>query len=259
MKRIRVFFLGLFFMVIIGTSNSAVSEELKFTTQDFSPFNYLIDGRVSGPAAEIIRSVCAKISIDCSFHLLPWRRAQNEVKEGRANGMFVIGWNEKRSKWLYFTPPLLRTQYGFFVKDNSTMKYTEIDNIAGLKVGVFGPSNTSNSLEKLKEQLSEKGAKPITIDMRPDDEAGFRKLSIGRVDAVYSNRDVGFALLKKLNIRNVRYAGAQKHLKYYIGFSMEHTDKALVDKFNKAFREMHKQGTIQRMLGSFNMEPSELD
>jgi len=70
--------------------------ELKFNTQDFAPFNYEVGGIVSGPAADIIGRICSEVKIDCSTHLLPWRRAQDEVANGTAHGLFVIGWNEER-------------------------------------------------------------------------------------------------------------------------------------------------------------------
>jgi polar amino acid transport system substrate-binding protein len=70
--------------------------ELKSNTQDFATHNYEVGGGVSGPAADIIRRICSEAKIDCSMHLLPWRRAQDEVANGTAHGLFVIGWNEER-------------------------------------------------------------------------------------------------------------------------------------------------------------------
>jgi len=258
MKMMKYFSLFLFILASTA-SNSVSSEELKFATQDFAPFNYRINGKVSGPAADIIRLVCSRVSVDCSFQLLPWRRAQKEVKDGNSHGLFVIGWNKKRSEWLHYSPPIMKTEYGFFAQDDSNLTYLQASDIAGLKVGVFGPSNTSNSLEKIKNQLIENGLKAISIDMRPNDEDGFKKLRAGRVDAVFSNRDVGYALLKKLNIKNVRYAGAQKKLKYYIGFSMEHTDKNLVEKFNAELKGLYQQGKIQEVITSYQMESVDLE
>ncbi len=88
-------------------TKTATATELRFSTQDFAPFNYEIDGVVSGPAADIIRTVCSETDISCSFKLYPWRRVQREVREGKAHGMFVIGWNEKRTEWLHFSPPII--------------------------------------------------------------------------------------------------------------------------------------------------------
>ena len=127
------------------------------------------------------------------MRLLPWRRAQQEVEEGKAQGMFVIGWNAERAKWLHFSPALLITEYGFFVRDDNALKFTRNADVKGYVVGVFGPSNTATALEKIKADVGD-----LTIDMTPDDEAAFRKLALGRVKAVFSNRDVGYDLMRKL-------------------------------------------------------------
>jgi len=82
MKTAVVRALQLLLVCLIPVSSPA--DELKFNTQDFVPFNYEIDGVVSGPAADIIRRVCEKMDITCTFKLLPWRRAQKEVKNGGA-------------------------------------------------------------------------------------------------------------------------------------------------------------------------------
>ena len=244
--------------IALVTASHASSQELKFNTQDFPPFNYEINGVVSGPAADIIRRVCVEIDVKCSFSLLPWTRAQDEVRKGKANGMFIIGWNETRAKWVHFTPPIMNTEYGLFVSADNELEYKDLSDIQGYEVGVYGPSNTSNSLDKLRQQMEEKGLTPIRIDMRPDDESGFRKLSLKRLDAVFSNRDVGYALIAKLGSgENIRYAGPTKKLKYYIGFSKEHNDEEMVGRFNEGYLKLFKDGEITRILESYNMEPAE--
>lgn len=190
------------------------------------------------------------MKIACTFRLLAWKRAQEEVKLGKAHGMFVIGWNAARADWLHFTPPILYTEYGFFVRDSNPLQFNDVTDVKGYRVGVYGPSNTSKSLEKIKAEIQD-----LTIDMRPNDEAGFKKLSVGRIDAVFSNRDVGHALIAKLKLQNIRYAGMQRRLKYYIGFSQQHTDKKLVDQFNQTLLNMYRRGVAQDILETHNMEP----
>jgi polar amino acid transport system substrate-binding protein len=228
--------------------------ELKFNTETFVPFNYEIDGVVSGPTADVVRRICNEMKFTCSLQLLPWRRTQQEVRDGKAHAMFSIGWNVERSKWLYFSPPVVQTAYGFFVRDNNPLKFNDVADVRGYTVGVYGPSNTSYSLEKIKEQIQN-----LTIDLRPDTESGFKKLSLGRVDAVYNNRDAGRHLVEKLNLTNIRYAGTHRTLKYYIGFSQKYTDKKIVDQFNATFLDLHKKGAIQEIFAKYNMEAAKLD
>ena len=155
---------------------------------------------------------------------------------------------------VYFSPPILNTEYGFFVRDDNPLKFKQVSDIKGYTVGVYGPSNTATSLEKIKTEIKE-----LTIDMTPDDEAAFKKLSLGRVDAVFSNRDVGYDLMRKFGLKNIRYPGRQQSLKYYIGFSQKFTDKKLVDQFNTTFRNLHKRGIIQEILSKYKMDAAPLE
>jgi polar amino acid transport system substrate-binding protein len=229
--------------------------ELRFTTQDFAPFNYLANGKVAGPAYEIMVKACAKIAAKCTFDLLPWARAQQEVADGKANGMFVIGWNKARAQELHFTPPLMKTEYGFFVASSNSLNYTGLTDVRQKTVAVYGPSNTSKSLESIKTRMVSQQIEPLRIEMRPDDEAGFKKLAFGRVDAVFSNREVGYALADKLGLRDkVRYAGKTSELDYYIGFNKKHNDPKLLAKFDDALAEVMKDGIAKAILDKFNMQ-----
>jgi polar amino acid transport system substrate-binding protein len=245
-------------LIVVGFCLSlgaaAYGADLKFNTQNFEPFNYEVNGVVSGPTADIIRRVCGEMKVACTFNLLPWRRAQDEVAQGIAHGLFTIGWNEERAKTLHFSPALMNTEYGFFVRNDNPLKFKQASDVKGFTVGVFGPSNTSFFLDKIKTEI-----KDLTIDMTPEDETAFKKLSLGRVDAVYSNKDVGYFLMGKLDIKNIRYAGFHTGLKYYVGFSQKFTDKKLVDQFNSTFRNLHKRGVIQEILAKYKMNSAPLE
>ncbi len=234
------------FMTTIVNANAA---QLKFNTQEFAPFNYTIDGKVSGPVVEIINTACNEANIQCPIRSLPWRRAQKMVKQGKAHALFVIGRNKAREKWLHFSCPIMETEYGFFVKKDNSLKYSSPKDIEGYTIGVYGPSNTSHSLTQLVKK-----SKNTKIEITPDDESGFRKTSFKHIDAVFSNRDVGHALIAKIGIKNLRYAGAHKKLKYYIGFSKKNTDQETLNRFNAAYRKLHKRGTTREILSRYQMK-----
>lgn len=244
----------IFISLLFHIYSNAYGSQLKFYTQEFSPFSYTENGEVKGPAAKIIRQVCAMLKMDCMIKSMSWSRAQKAVKKGKANAMFVIGWNKPRSKWLYFTHPLMQTGYGFFVKKDSAFEYTNPEDLNGMTVGVYGPSNTSRSLFNLQEQLKNSGKGSFKIDMRPNDEPGFQKVSKGRIDAVYSNKDVGLSIIKKLLLKNVKFSCYHRKLEYFIGFSMEHNDKKVFDKFNEGLKNFNKSGELQKILDHWSMK-----
>ncbi|WP_159084748.1 substrate-binding periplasmic protein [Dongshaea marina] len=224
--------------------------QFSFATQDFYPFNYKDKHVVSGPAADIIREVCHAMEMSCSFQLMNWLRAQWFVEHGRKNGLFVIGWNEERSKIFYFSPPIIDTEYGIFVRKDNPLKFTKETDILDYHVGVYGPSNTEKSLLKIKENINK-----LAVSVTNDDERQFQNLSDGKVDAVYSNRDVGYALINKLELDNIRYAGMHRQLKYYIGFAKAHNSASLIKRFNDTLIKLYQQGKLNGVYEKYDMQP----
>jgi len=241
--------LGIFIMAL-----NCQSKELILDTQDFAPYSYLENGQVSGPAASIIKQVSAEMNTACELRLQSWTRAQYNVRNGKANGLFVLAKTKEREEWLYFSLPIFQAEYGIFVRESDTMKFTDVSQLKGYLVGVYGPSNTSRQLELINDNEPE-----IKIDMRPDDVAGFKKLFHGRNDAVFSNKDVGWMIVKKHKLKGIRYAGAYKKTLYYVGFSKKLTDEKTVKAFNATYIKLYKNGTIKTILHTYDMSPLELN
>jgi len=249
LKAITLFLLGIFTIVL-----QCQGKELVLDTQDFAPYSYLENGQVSGPAASIIKQVCAEMNTDCKLRLQSWTRAQYNVRKGKANGLFVLAKNDERTSWLNYSVPIFQAEYGIFVRESDTMKFTDISQLQGYLIGVYGPSNTSRQLELIHKNVPE-----MKIDLRPDDVAGFKKLYHGRNDAVFSNKDAGWMIIKEHKLKGIRYAGAYKKTLYYVGFSKNTTDEQTVNNFNAAYIKLYKNGTIKTILHTYDMAPLALD
>ncbi|WMW66756.1 transporter substrate-binding domain-containing protein [Nitratidesulfovibrio liaohensis] len=234
-----------------GQSTRPDVSGLVFVTQQYPPFNYLERGegteRVGGPVAEIITMACARMGVGCTFRLLPWARAQQEVRSGAADGIFTIGFVPERQQWLHFCPPLLRVEYGFFVRMENPLHYVTPRDVTGYRVGGYGPSLTSDILGQLARQV------PMTVDVAPDNDAGFLKLAQGRIDAVFSNRENGLATIALLRIANLRYAGWHSRVDYTVAFSRQ-TAPEVVEAFEAALRELHREGELQRCLARYGLQ-----
>ena len=248
----------LFALLAPGPAQSA--DRLRFVTLDFAPFIYGENQNVAGPGYEIVAAACARAGIECSYDIYPWRRAQELMKSGQADGMMVIGRNPKREAWIRFTPPHFRTEYGVFVHADNALQLTDPVQLAGLRIGVFAPSNTATQLATIGRELTEAGHQAIDVDGRPDDAAGFRKLAVGRLDAVYSNRDRGYMILEAEGLADkVRYAGGHQGIFYYAGFTREFADTDLLDRFDAAWKALFASGEAQRIIQRYGLEPATVE
>lgn len=258
MKQIvTVILLGLFFNTVLF----AQSKTLVFNTQEFAPFNYKKNGKAAGPVVEIINEVCQQIQLKCAFKVLPWRRAQKEVEVGLSDALFVVGKNKKREEWLHFSLPIIKTEYGFFVLKLNKLTYKDISDIQGYQIGVFGPSNTSNSLNKIGIKLIKEGFSAIDITMSYDDVLSFKMLNKKNrgLQAVYSNKDVGNKIIKKHGLKNLKYLGKHKELNYYIAFSKKTVPVEIVEKFNKKLRQMHYSKKLERILEKYSLSGANIE
>ena len=93
----------------------------------------------------------------------------------------------------------------------------------------------------------------FNIDVSVDDIAAFKKLNIKRVDAAYSNKDVGMSLIKDLGLDQVKYSFSHKKITYYVAFSKKAADKATINLFLKTAEEMKKSGEIKKILDKYHM------
>ena len=239
---------------IINASGKEV--KLYFNTQEFPPFNYSKNNKAAGPVVEILNVICKKIEVKCITRVLPWRRAQKDVRIGLSDGLFVVGHNKSRESWLHFSLPIITTEYGFFALKSNKTVYKSLEDIEGYEIGVFGPSNTSNSLKKISKQLEMKNRDSIIIRESYDDILVFKQLNTQRrgLQAVYSNKDVGNELIQKYKLDNLKYLGKQKELNYFIAFSKYTVSEELVDKFNNVILNMYHNKELQNILGKYNLK-----
>ena len=244
-------------VALLCAGQAAAQGALRFVTLEFAPFIYGENQQVAGPGRDVIAAVCEEAAIDCSFDIYPWRRAQELMKSGDADGMMVIGRNPAREEWLHFSPPMMRTEYGFFVGADNPLDYSSPDQVAGYRVGVFAPSNTETQLKGLRDALVGQGGVPIEIDGHPDDAAGMRKLAAGRLDAVYSNRDRGWGIVAAEDLEGkVRYAGADKEILYYAGITKAYPHPDVVARFFQTWRDIYRSGEAGAIIESYGLEPA---
>jgi polar amino acid transport system substrate-binding protein len=247
-------------LVSLFAVSARANEILRFVTLEFEPFIYGEDQQVAGPGRDVIAEVCRTADIACTFDIYPWRRAQELIRSGDADGMMVIGRNAGREDWLRFSPPMFRTEYGFFFKAGNTAHFSDISQLSGYRVGVFAPSNTATQLENIRTEMLERGLAPIEIDAHPNDSAGLRKLAAGRVDAVYSNRDRGRGIIRAEALEDqIRYAGVHQEILYYAGITKDYPKQEVVEAFFTAWRGLFQSGKAQEIILNYGLEPAKVN
>ncbi|MGB0467243.1 MAG: substrate-binding periplasmic protein [Pontibacterium sp.] len=243
-------------LLFVALSLRVSAQPLHFTTTYLPPFMYEQDGKVAGPGKDIITAVCERQKIACTFELLPWRRAQKMVHEGSANGLFMVGKNPQRERWLRFSPAILETGYGFFSRQKSTFKYQVLSDLTGRCVAVNTPSNMHNRLMRIRDQMLSAGLTPLHIESTTSLVSAFKMVSGGRCELVFGNTDSGRMIIRDHKLQALHAAGDYQAVLYYLGLSRQHLSAQDSESFLEGVQQLLVEGVIQDILASYDMKPS---
>ncbi|MEZ8099421.1 substrate-binding periplasmic protein [Vibrio bivalvicida] len=210
--------------------------KIEMVTFGFPPYSMpAIDDKPIGPFVEIVNDVCVQLVISCEIGYWPNRRAKMLVNTGQATAIFPMGWNKQRVSKYFFSVPIIVSEYGFFINKDAMQPIKSLSDLQNLTVAVFSPSNTFSSLLTLQQEIVKLGYKPFDIAEQTDaSEILIHLLDKNRVDAYYSNRDVGEFKAKTLGLGNITYSFNHRDVLYFIAFSKNYVSQDFIRRFNRS-------------------------
>lgn len=184
---------------------------------------------------------------------LPWARAINEVRDGNFDAMLAISHNKEDDNKLAFSNPITFLQLGFYKQRDRSIEIKELADLKSYRVGIVrglgNPSQFNNLAGSSFESL--------------DDTTNLRKLAIGRLDLVLTDKLVGKYLIENrltdmriaLNWQGYVIANTTQHL----AFSRKRVDfdKKLAA-FNEGLRIMAQDGSLKELLHQAGIDEQNL-
>jgi len=231
----------------------AAEPGMLFLMQDYPPFVVNDNGHASGPYPDIVRRACSLLARDCTLKFVPWRRAQWDVEHGQADGLFVVLRSSDREASYYFSPPLISSTFGFFVREGSPLKYAEPQDAAGWTVGVFGPSGSSRMASGLADSIVPRPQLIFEIDHI----TVLKKLQAGRYGergAAFLNTDLGRALIVRHHLQGLKLAGELPPAAHHVGLSRMKLSPAEAERFLAALRALIDNGTVAQIARGYGMK-----
>lgn len=239
-----IIFLNLFFGSL---SSSAQVADKAIAFNSYPPVSIMnqMTHEIDGPVASLVKAINKKLQQDISFQFNPLPRMFVELDTHRADAAFNMSYNAERAKKWHYSLPIHVVNYGVFVKEDNPLEYTKREQLRGLTIGTYGPTNMSKKVEKFAKELP--GTKVV---IENDFEHVFKMLAANRFGdrgVVYVPDVVGFDTIKEFNLKNVRYAGADIKNLYYVVFVKDTVSKEYVAAFNKVLMEFHQDGTMKEI------------
>lgn len=136
--------------ILAGMIGNGFSKTIRLNTNISAPYQYLDGDKLVGTSVKTLKCVFGKSSIDYEFRIKPWKRSWNDLKKGKADGLFTAMKKEDKISNLKMSSPLALEKWFWFRRkgDNRSPKSGKI----GATIG----SNQKTWLEKNGYKVSHK-------------------------------------------------------------------------------------------------------
>ena len=230
--------------------------EMTFVTESFAPFSMEIadSHKPGGAMVEVVQAVCQLIKASCSIEVYPWRRAYQMAERGDVDGIFSLVRTPEREKVFFLSQDIIKSAHSLFAMSNSSLSYSQPGDLAGLTIGVYGPSAVSMAVEEIIRPIPS-----AQVALELSNTAVLRKLAAGRYggsDKVVGaiNRDVGLHLMQVQGISGIKYIGDLKSVALAVGLSRKRLTEVQFVQFNEALKLLIQSGKVKHILDKYGIQ-----
>jgi len=207
-----------------------------------------------GYLTEVVTTTLKQAGYSVKILWVPWKRALVMGRQGSFDG--VIAASDTKERRLYFNPtdPIVSDDYTYFGLTHRILDRDPFQKLKPMTVGILRGAAIMSDLEKNKN---------ITIAQSNSHNQNIRKLLAKRID---------FMLGSRTHIQHIldnKFTEQQKSIsviepiyrknQYHLLFSKLHPEHAIiVSNFNRAFKQMRKEGVVDKIRRKHNLDQAVL-
>lgn len=247
----KIITIGIISATVIGAAGCSKSKDVMSKDKlvlgfddTFVPMGFKDDnGQVTGFDIDLAKEVGKKIGKEITFQPIDWSMKESELNSGKID--FI--WNgysitKEREDKVSFTKPYLDNRQVIITLADSNIK-SKAD-LKGVKVGAQNESSAVDAINKEAELLkSFKDSKIYTFETNND---ALSDLEAKRIDAVVADEILARYYINKKGADKYKILKEDFGSETY-GVGIRKGDKVLLDKVNKAFDDMKKDGTAKNI------------
>jgi polar amino acid transport system substrate-binding protein len=238
---IKKLFVTLALLIAVWGPANAFSEKLQIVATDRPPFEMLGEnGQITGIHVDIIREFCKRNGIEADFRILPWPRALDEVKEGRAAAVSSPRKTEERTQFLIYPSEYFTMERTVIVGlKEKGIKASKLDDLKNKTCGVVRayvyPPQFDNYSGLKKDEST-------------DNIMMIRKLGEHRTELAVGEQSILLFIAKNLGIQIETVFVLVDAEPDYFAFSKTLGEKGriLAEKFNQTIRQLRQEGFITK-------------
>ena len=241
-------FIGLLFTFIFSTASA--TEKITVVTEEYPPFNYTENGKLTGYSVTIAEELLKRATIEYKMDSYPWARAYKLAQNMPNVLIFTITRTPERESQFYWIGAVAqRKLFLYKLAARTDIRVRQLEDVKKYKIGVTRGDAIEDFFIKNGFESDN------NLDLSPADTFNVQKLLIGRIDFIAST-EFSIAYLSKL-------FGLGEHQiersllivdegEYFFAMSKK-TPIELVKKMQLTFSEMEKDKVMVDIAKKYNV------
>ena len=222
------------------------TKELTFATEaTYAPFAFMqADGKIAGFGADIVHAVCKQMQQKCDLINSPFSTLFPSLKLGKYDALFGgLQITPAREKVVAFSKSYYEDTVTFVVNKHKAFGLND-SAMTGKTIGVQVGTTYA-------QYLQQKYGQKITLKTYASDMSAFLDLQSGRLDAVFTDKPVAIAWLKKQNNAQFSAAGNIVDQKFFgkgYGIAIKKGNTKLLTAVNNALTTIKQNGEYAKIV-----------
>ncbi len=173
------------------SSSYALEDTIVLNTAIIPPYQVWSKSQVlEGSSVKVVKCIFDKLKIPLEIKVYSWKKAQQLVQEGEADGFFIASENSIRNKYAKISKELIAGSWQWYTLPKNVAKLSKANFKKRGRVATLTGTNMNSWLSKnYKNVLSAKEAMRLV-----------KLLKIGRIDAFLSTKSIFESAVDKLSL-----------------------------------------------------------
>lgn len=214
------------------------------------PYAYRENDHLTGLFYDLVTEAFRRANHPVEIHLVPWARSMEEVRQGRADGMFVVYKTAERERDFAFpNEALTELREWIFVRRTARFEFMEdFSNFDGRRVGML---NYTVHGAKLSQALEER--RVVSLIAASSYESLVEMLASNRLDIAIGVDDaiIDAVLSQKVAEKIREIEPAIDTIPAYLVFAREPRLTEVAADFDRALHAMKEDGTYDRIVAAY--------
>jgi polar amino acid transport system substrate-binding protein len=223
-------------------------ELIVYGDDNYAPVIHVRAGKPAGALVDLLRKVSERTGDTYTVQLFPWKRAFETAREGRG-ALIGVSLNAERATVFDFSDPVYNDDIQIVTRKGHEFAFEQLTDLKGKVLGgVLGASYGEQVDAAIRDGV-------FKVDRDVSQVNRLNKLLAGRMDAALIGNGIeGFESVlqadPQLAAKRGQFSILAKPLTrdpLYLAIPKSMGKKPVLDRFNKAVRELQKSGALRRV------------